>query len=61
MHAELSHHLGYEKGQAEGWAGKSRKKVQGNFGSVEIAVPRATVMGASSLRFSASTSAAGRG
>ncbi|MGI8962792.1 MAG: IS256 family transposase, partial [Bryobacteraceae bacterium] len=46
MNAELSHHLGYEKGQAEGRGsgnnrnGKSRKKVQGDFGSVEIAVPR---------------------
>jgi transposase-like protein len=46
MNAGLSHHLGYEKGQPEGRGsgnnrnGKSRKKVQGDFGSVEIAVPR---------------------
>jgi transposase-like protein len=46
MNAELSHHLGYEKGQAEGRGsgnnrnGKSRKTVHGDFGSVEIAVPR---------------------
>ncbi len=46
MNAELSHHLGYAKGQAEGRGsgnnrnGKSRKKVQGDFGPVEIAVPR---------------------
>jgi putative transposase len=46
MNAELSHHLGYEKHAAEGRGsgnnrnGKSRKKVQGDFGSVEIEVPR---------------------
>lgn len=46
MNAELSHHLGYEKGQPEGRGsgnnrnGKSRKKVQGDHGAVEIAVPR---------------------
>ena len=46
MNAELTHHLGYEKHEAEGRGsgntrnGKSRKKVQGDFGSVEIAVPR---------------------
>jgi putative transposase len=46
MNAELSHHLGYEKGEPEGRGsgnnrnGKSRKKVQGDFGAVEIAVPR---------------------
>jgi putative transposase len=46
MNAELSHHLGYEKHAAEGRGsgnnrnGKSRKKVQGEFGSVEIEVPR---------------------
>ena len=45
MNAELSHHLGYEKHAAEGRGsgnnrnGKSRKKVQGEFGSVEIEVP----------------------
>ena len=46
MNAELSHHLGYEKGQPEGRGsgnnrnGKSRKKVQGDFGTLDIAVPR---------------------
>ena len=46
MNAELTHHLGYEKGQAEGRGtgnnrnGTSRKTVQGDFGSTEIAVPR---------------------
>ena len=46
MNAELSHHLGYEKGQPEGRGsgnnrnGRSRKRVQGDFGAVEIAVPR---------------------
>lgn len=46
MNAELSHHLGYGKHAAEGRGsgnnrnGKSRKKVQGEFGSVEIEVPR---------------------
>src|SRR5436190_8004459 len=46
MNAELSHHLGYEKHSAEGRGsgnnrnGKSRKKVQGDFGAVEIEVPR---------------------
>lgn len=46
MNAELSHHLGYEKGQPEGRGsgnnrnGKSRKRVQGDHGAVEIAVPR---------------------
>jgi putative transposase len=46
MNAELSHHLGYERHAAEGRGsgnnrnGKSRKKVQGDFGSVEIEVPR---------------------
>ena len=46
MNAELTHHLGYEKGQAEGRGsgnnrnGTSRKTVQGDFGWVEIAVPR---------------------
>lgn len=37
MNAELTHHLGYEKHEPEG---RSRKNVQGDFGSVEIAVPR---------------------
>jgi putative transposase len=46
MNAELSHHLGYEKGQPEGRGsgnnrnGKSRKTVQGDCGAIEIAVPR---------------------
>ena len=46
MNAELSQHLGYEKHAAEGRGsgnnrnGTSRKKVQGEFGSVEIEVPR---------------------
>src|SRR2546430_9803817 len=46
MNAELSHHLGYEKHSAEGRGSgnnrndKSRKKVQGDFGAVEIEVPR---------------------
>ena len=46
MSAELAHHLGYEKHEPEGRGsgntrnGKSRKNVQGDFGSVEIAVPR---------------------
>src|SRR5947209_20135427 len=46
MNAGLSHHLGYEKHSAEGRGsgnnrnGKSRKEVQGDFGAVEIEVPR---------------------
>ena len=46
MNAELTHHLGYEKGQPEGRGsgnnrnGTSRKTVQGDFGRTEIAVPR---------------------
>lgn len=46
MNAELTHHLGYEKGRAEGRGsgnnrnGTSRKTVQGDFGAAEIAVPR---------------------
>lgn len=46
MHAELSHHLGYEKGETESRGsgnnrnGSSRKRVQGDFGWLEIAVPR---------------------
>jgi len=46
MQAELTHHLGYEKHEPEGRGsgnsrnGQSRKTVQGDFGSVEIAVPR---------------------
>jgi putative transposase len=46
MGAELTHHLGYEKHAPEGRGsgnsrnGASRKKVQGDFGAVEIEVPR---------------------
>lgn len=46
MNAELTHHLGYEKHQAAGRGsgnnrnGKSRKKVQGDFGEIDLAVPR---------------------
>jgi putative transposase len=46
MNAEMSHHLGYEKHAAVGRGsgnnrnGRSRKKIQGDFGSVEIEVPR---------------------
>src|SRR5919199_4095892 len=46
MKAELTHHLGYEKHEPEGRGrgnsrnGQSRKTVQGDFGSVEIAVFR---------------------
>jgi len=46
MNAEMNHHLGYEKhavggrGSGNNRNGKSRKKVQGDFGSVEIEVPR---------------------
>jgi putative transposase len=46
MGAELSNHLGYEKhdsvgrGSGNNRNGKSRKTVQGDFGTVEIEVPR---------------------
>lgn len=46
MGAELTHHLGYEKHAPEGRGsgnsrnGVSRKKVQGDFGALEIEVPR---------------------
>jgi len=46
MNAEMSHHLGYEKHASKGRGsgnsrnGTSRKNVQGDFGSVEIEVPR---------------------
>lgn len=46
MGAELSHHLGYEKHANEGRGsgnsrnGSSRKTIQGDFGAVEIEVPR---------------------
>ena len=46
LNAELTHHLGYEKNDAEGRGsgnsrnGASRKKLTGDFGQVEIEVPR---------------------
>ncbi len=46
MGAELTHHLGYEKGEPTGRGsgnsrnGQSRKKVQGDFGAIEVATPR---------------------
>src|SRR5215475_4227309 len=46
LNAELTHHLGYEKNQPEGRGsgnsrnGKSRKKLKGDFGEIEIEVPR---------------------
>src|ERR1041385_6880511 len=46
MNAELTHHLGYEKSAAAGRGkgnsrnGKSRKKLKGDFGEVDIEVPR---------------------
>lgn len=46
MDAELTHHLGYEKHDASGRGsgnsrnGISRKKLKGDFGEAEIAVPR---------------------
>ena len=46
MNAELTHHLGYEKHEPSGRGsgntrnGKSSKTVQGDFGSLEVAVPR---------------------
>jgi putative transposase len=46
MNAEMSHHPGYEKHAPEGRGsgnnrnGRSRKKVQGDFGAVELEVPR---------------------
>src|SRR5262245_19907024 len=46
LKAELTHHLGYEKNQPEGRGsgnsrnGRSRKKLKGDFGEVEIEVPR---------------------
>ena len=46
MNAEMSHHLGYEKHAPEGRRsgnnrnGSSSKNVQGDFGAVEIEVPR---------------------
>lgn len=46
LNAELTHHLGYEKNDPVGRAsgnsrnGKSRKKLTGDFGQVDIEVPR---------------------
>jgi putative transposase len=46
MSADLAHHLGYGKHEPEGRGsgnsrnGQSRKTVQGDFGEVEIAIPR---------------------
>src|SRR2546426_12187349 len=46
MNTELTHHLGYKKNDAQGRGrgnsrnGKSRKKLKGDFGEVEIEVPR---------------------
>jgi putative transposase len=46
LNAELTHHLGYEKheptgrGRGNSRNGKSRKKLKGDFGQVEIEVPR---------------------
>jgi putative transposase len=46
MDAELTHHLGYEKGEASGRGsgnnrnGQSRKTIQGDFGAIEVATPR---------------------
>ena len=65
MGAELSNHLGYEKHDSAGRGsgnnrnGKSRKTVQGDFGAVEIEVPR-DPMAASSRRFCRSTSGASK-
>jgi putative transposase len=65
MGAELSHHLGYEKhdiagrGSGNNRNGKSRKTVQGEFGAVEIEVPRDR-NGSSSQRFCRNTSGASR-
>src|ERR1700722_11627714 len=46
MNAEMSYHLGYDKHAAGGRGsgnnrnGTSRKKIQGDFGAIEIEVPR---------------------
>ena len=46
MNAELTHHLGYEKHEPAGRGsgnnrnGKSHKTVQGDFGALDVAVPR---------------------
>jgi putative transposase len=46
MNAELTHHLGYKKNDPQGRgsgnsrSGKSRKKLKGDFGEIDIEVPR---------------------
>src|SRR6185369_6087181 len=46
MNAELTHHLGYEKNDPDGRGsgnsrnGSSRKKLTGDFGQIDIEVPR---------------------
>src|SRR3954468_24912938 len=46
MNAELTHHLGYQKNDPQGRGsgnsrnGTSRKKLKGDFGEIEIEVPR---------------------
>jgi putative transposase len=46
LNAELTHHLGYEKNDPDGRGsgnsrnGKSRKKLTGDFGEIELEVPR---------------------
>ena len=46
MSAELTHHLGYQKNDPDGRGsgnsrnGNSRKKLTGDFGQIEIEVPR---------------------
>src|SRR5579871_2270102 len=46
LNAELTHHLGYEKHEQEGRGsgnsrnGTSRKKLKGDFGELELEVPR---------------------
>jgi transposase-like protein len=46
MQAELQHHLGYEKHDPAGYNsgnsrnGKSRKKLKGDFGEMELETPR---------------------
>jgi putative transposase len=46
MNAELTHHLGYEKNNPEGRGsgnsrnGNSRKKLKGDFGQIDLEVPR---------------------
>src|SRR5436309_5602944 len=46
LNAELTHHLGYEKNNPEGQRkgnfrnGNSRKKLKGDFGEIQIDVPR---------------------